>query len=448
MLSKSYQAIKYIYQSYVDAQPHIPPGLFDVDKRNPRYTRMLLDILGLSTDATPTVLITGSKGKGSTSALVASLQQEAGMKTGLFTGPHLVDFLERIRVDGDKIPEEDFVRLVGWLRPAADSLVAKLPPAHYLGPVGLVLVVALAWYRDKMTDFNVVECGRGALADDTNILWNRWSVLTPVMLEHRDNLGPSLLDIAANKLAVVKPGQQVCVSAAQVAEVSHLAQSLCQRFGVPLKLCGRDYRYEVEEWGLWGCRFNYRSQRRQSSFQVPLAGRFQAGNAAAAIALVEEIDPGRDDALIQSGLDKVKWPGRCELVEGMPPFILDGAINRQSAQHLSHLLEVAQRPLQIILAVPSDKDWQGVISQLAPLAENIWLTEASNPHLEFPPSDEVLSHARVYNRNSAYVSTVDEAMLQAAEKVGQGTVVVAGTQSLIRDAKTVLQSRFGRGQDL
>ncbi len=447
-MSQSYQAIKYIYQSYVDAKPHIPPGLFDVDKRNPRYTRMLLDILGLPIDTTPTVLLAGSKGKGSTSALVASLQQQAGMKTGLFTGPHLVDFMERIRVDGEKIPEEDFVRLVNWLRPAADSLIAKLPPSHYLGPVGLVLVVALAWYREQMADFNVVECGRGALADDANILWNNWSLLTPVMLEHRDNLGPSLLDIAANKLAVVKPGQQVCVSAGQVAEVAQLAQSLCRRFDVPLKLAGRDYSYEVEDWGLWGCKFSYKSQRRQGSFQVPLAGRFQAGNAAAAIALVEEIDPGRDDGLIQAGLDNVRWPGRCEFVDGTPPFILDGAINTQSAQHLSQLLALAQQPLQIVLAVPADKDWQGMISQLAPLAENVWLTEANNVNLHFPPPDDVLAYAREHNLNSTFVDTAEQAMLQAAEKAGRGTVVVAGTQSLIRDAKIVLQSRFGRSRDL
>lgn len=446
-MDTSYQAIKYIYQSYVNAQPHIPPGLLDVDKRNPQYCRRLLELLGFTVADTPTVLIAGSKGKGSTSALIAGLLRAAGLRVGLFTGPHLVDFCERIRVDGAKIPEGDFVRLVNELRPVADSLVATMPPHHYLGPVGLTLGAAMLWFREQGTDMHVVECGRGALADDTNVLWNNWSVLTPVMLEHSQNLGPTLLDIAANKLALVKPGQKVCVSAGQQPEVASLARSLCRRFGVPLKLAGADFKYQVQEWGLWGSRFLYQSRQRSHVFQVPLAGGFQAANAAVAIALAEEIMPGQDNSVLQAGLDLVRWPGRCEVVAGKPPVILDGAINGQSAAYLEQLLNLAAPPLQIITAVPEDKDWRGVIARLAPRAANFWLTAASNPHLQFPDPGLAVEVARGYNRASTYVPTVETAMLQAAARAKGGTVVVAGTQSLIRDAKLVLINHFGREED-
>ena len=141
----------------------------------------------------------GSKGKGSTSVMIARLLQAAGHRTGLFTGPHLVDFCERIRLNGQKIPEQDLIRLVQVIKPHVEELSRTMPPDHYLGPVGTVLAVALLWFREQGTDVHVLECGRGALADDVNVIENRWSVLTPVMLEHPNNLGPTLLDIAANK---------------------------------------------------------------------------------------------------------------------------------------------------------------------------------------------------------------------------------------------------------
>lgn len=446
-MDTSYQAIKFIYQSYVTAKPHIAPGLMDVDKRNPVYCRRLLDSFRLAPDSIPTVLVAGSKGKGSVSALTDSLLRAAGHRVGLFTGPHLVDFCERIRVDGRKIPDGEFVRLVNLLRPVAEKLVAAMPPHHYLGPVGMTLAVALLWYREQNTDFHVVECGRGALADDTNVLWNNWSLLAPVMLEHSRYLGPTLLDIAANKLAVVKPGQKVCVSARQQPEVARLARSLCRRFRVPLKMAGVDFDYTVQEWDLGGSNFLYCSARRRHLFRVPLAGEFQAANAAAAIALVEEIEPDLENDVLQAGLDRVYWPGRCEVIPGRPNIILDGAINRQSASYLERLLDQVSPPLQIITAVPEDKDWQGVIARLAPRAENFWLTSASNPHLQFPDPERAVAEAKRYNRASSYLPTVEGAMLEAAALAGEGTVVVAGTQSMIRDAKLVLIKHFDREED-
>jgi len=212
------------------------------------------------------VLITGSKGKGSTSVLIARLMQAAGRRTGLFTGPHLVDFCERIRINWEKIPEPEFVRLVETVRPHVEKINATMPLGHYMGPVGTVLAVALLWYREQGTEFNVLECGRGALADDVNVMANRWSVLTPIMLEHPDFLGPTLLDIAANKMAVLKSGQELCVSYRQVPEVTTLLKSLCRRMQVPLKLAGEDFDVDVLSTSLLGSEFRYKSQRRASTF--------------------------------------------------------------------------------------------------------------------------------------------------------------------------------------
>jgi dihydrofolate synthase/folylpolyglutamate synthase len=444
----AYQAIKFIYQSYVMAQPYIATRLLDIDKRHPGYCRQLLLSLGLDLSQPPSVLIAGSKGKGSTSALIASLMQAAGYKTGLFTGPHLVDFCERIRIDWQKIPEHEFVRLVEAVKTNVDTMQASMPQEHYLGPVGTVLAVALLWFREQGTNFHVLECGRGALADDVNVMANRWSVLTPIMYEHPGYLGPSLLDIAANKMAVVKSGQELCVSYRQDPEVAILLKSLCQAVNVPLKLGGEDFTVRVIKSGLEGSIFEYQSLHRKSVFSVPLAGRFQAFNAGVAIALAEEVVPDIDDDLLQAGLSSARWPGRCQLVAGAPAIILDGAINAQSAEFLRELLAQREEPLYIVLGVPADKDWQGVVRTLAPAAEAVWLTDASNAHLEFPPADAVLAEAKRFNPCSQAVPDAVQAFDEAVAAAGtRGTVVVAGTLSLLRDAKIYIQSRLGRECD-
>lgn len=444
----AYNAIKSIYHSYVLAQPSISPGLLDIYKRHPGYCRQLLLDLGLSLSQPPSVLITGSKGKGSTSAIIASIMQAAGYKTGLFTGPHLVDFCERVRINWQKISEPDLIRLTEKVMAHVEKMQASMPPDHYLGPVGIVLAVALLWFQEENTDFHVLECGRGALADDVNVMANRWSVLTPIMFEHQDQLGPTLLDIAANKMAVVKSGQEICVSYRQQPEVTTLLRSLCRAVGVPLKLGGEDFSVAVVSAGLEGSAFAYQSARRKSLFHIPLAGRFQAFNAGVAIALAEEVSPGISDEILQAGLDNARWPGRCQLVAGTPPILLDGAINAESAGYLRELLTGGQMPLYIVLGVPADKDWQGVIRTLAPEGESVWLTRASNNSLVFPAAEEALATGEKYNANVRVTEGVGEALDEAIAAAGtEGAVVVAGTMSLLRDAKIYIQSELGRECD-
>jgi dihydrofolate synthase/folylpolyglutamate synthase len=438
----SFQAIKFIYDSYVSAASHLPAELLDIHRRHPQYCRELLEGLGLDRETPPTVLITGSKGKGSTSAMLAGILGSNYERVGLFTGPHLMDFCERIRLNGRKIPEADFVRLVEKIKPLAQRIIDRIPQDHYLGPVGMVLAVALLWYQEEGSDFHVVECGRGGLSDDTNVLINRWSVMTPVMLEHPRELGPTVPDIAANKLGIVKGGQQVLISYQQEPEVARLVESICRRLQVPLKMMGRDFRVEPLSTSLEGTRFRYWSGQREGEFVTPLAGGFQAYNAAVAMAAAEEIVPGLANDAIQSGLGTVSWPGRCEYVPGEPPVILDGAINTESASLLAEVLKSLSQPLYLVTAVPQDKDWRGLLKVLAPICQGVWLTQADNPHLVFPKPEEVVAEARQFNHNVSFSDTPLAAMEEAARH-GQGVVVVAGTQSLVRDAKVVL-AQWGR----
>ena len=178
-----YEAVRYIFSTYVKSAPHRPPGL-DRDVRQPWHTRQLLDGLGAPDRLLRTIKVTGSKGKGSTARMIAGLLQVHGYRVGLFSSPHLVDFTERIRVDGKAISEPEFMEILAAVRPLADRLAADFAPREYFGPVGLVAVVACLYFARRSTDVNVFELGRGARYDDVNQMAGEWAVLTPVLWEH------------------------------------------------------------------------------------------------------------------------------------------------------------------------------------------------------------------------------------------------------------------------
>ena len=254
-----------------------------------------------------------------------------------------------------------------------------------------------------------------------------------------------LLDIAANKMAVVKSGQEVCVSYRQQPEIASLLRSCVGRWRFP-QLGGKIFCCG-DRCGLGGSSFEYQSRQRKVSF-TSLAGSFQAYNAGVAIALAEEVLPGIGDEILQAGLDTARWPGRCQLVAGSPPILLDGAINAESAAYLRELVTREHKPLYFILGVPADKDWQGVIDTLAPEGEAVWLTRASNNTLVFPAAEEALATAEKYNANIRVTEDVGEALAEAlAAADSEGAVVVAGTMSLLRDAKIYIQSQLGRDCD-
>ncbi|MCL6637826.1 MAG: hypothetical protein K6T26_07740, partial [Alicyclobacillus sp.] len=241
LMSPASDAIAWVYQSYNRAKPFLQPG-YDRDIRHPEWTRQILDRLGAPDKAVVNVAVTGSKGKGTHAILIASMLQQAGLRTGLFTGPHLVDFMERFRINGHLMPESAFIQYIQLVRSVADTLT--LPRDQYLGPVGLLAVVAALWFQEQRTDVNVFELGRGALHDDVNQLVHQGAVLTPVFLEHVHELGPTLADIAREKAGVIQPEVQWVVSHDQSPEVWTAVQ---ERAGdrVAVDQLGRDFSFRV-----------------------------------------------------------------------------------------------------------------------------------------------------------------------------------------------------------
>lgn len=373
------------------------------------------------------MMVTGSKGKGSHAILLAALLQKRGLRVGLFTGPHLVDFMERFRVDGEPIPEPEFTRYMQAVARVAEGMA--VPRGQYIGPVGLLAVVATLWFRDTATDVNIYECGRGALHDDVNQIVHQGAIVAPVFLEHVRELGPTLADVAREKAGVVTPETQFVISNAQPMVVEQILTAACCAQQADLSVLHRDF---------------FTDQAAQ--IKLPLDISYISDNAtvaAIAAARVLEILPTFSRAPTTSpsqvwDLTGLQLPGRLQVVRAQPLTVVDGTIHRMSARYIVDYVQSWRAAggsgrVGLVLAIPSGKDGSGVAETLAPFAAFVVITRAHNPHLSYDKS--------VYEAAAARLSAVEEAPEIAAaialadHQLGpDDLLLVLGTQSFVGDA--------------
>ena len=276
------------------------------------------------------VLIAGTKGKGSTAVMVSEILRSAGLRVGLAVKPHLVDYRERIQVDGQMIPEDDLASLVEAVRPAVE--------AGNAGPWGLAtyveVTVAMAfWYFvRRQVDVAVVEVGIGGRLDATNTLDPVVSVITPISYDHTELLGTTLEAIAGEKAGIIRPGGRV-VSAPQPPAADRVITAAAAAAGARLVRVGHDVAVRLEEASLSGVHAVIDGTGGRYDVRIPLIGRHQAQNAATAIAAVEALgDLGVPvpPEVVCAALGAVRWPARVELVSTRPYTIIDAGHNPAS----------------------------------------------------------------------------------------------------------------------
>ncbi len=325
------------------------------------------------------VHIAGTKGKGSTAAMLESILRCAGYCTGLFTSPHLHSFRERIRVSGRLIPEQDVARLACKLRP----LVSNLQQQHMgLAPVttfDFLVVMALIYFQQKRVDLGVMEAGLGGRLDATNVITPLVSVITSISYDHTRILGSSLTAIAREKAGIIKPGVPTVI-APQKDEALAVLERACREKGSPMVLVGRDYRWQETPNGLRiegpGGEYN--------GLCLGLAGPFQGVNATTAVAVLEALGEEGfrvDESALRDGLARVIWPGRLEVLRSRPLIVADGAHNADSAEKLAAALrsQFTFDRLHLVLGISADKDITGIVSALAPLASSITFVRSQHP---------------------------------------------------------------------
>jgi dihydrofolate synthase/folylpolyglutamate synthase len=377
--------------------------------------RAALDRLGHPERALPAIHVAGTNGKGSVAAVCESVLRAAGYRTGLYTSPHLVDLVERIRAGGGTIPRATVVELVDELRIHLDGLGLT----HF----EFVTVLAFVWFARIGIDVAVVEVGLGGRLDATNVVPSRVSVVTPVALDHEAHLGTDLATIAAEKAGIMKPGVAVCLGPQPAAAAAVLRRTAAQ-VGAPLLQGGVDGRLDGDAFEGCGVRWD--------GLSVRLAGGFQRDNAEVALlalASVRERWPC-SPAAVRAGLAGVRWPGRLAVLEGRPPVVLDGAHNPAAAAAVAAELPalLRGRPTTLVFAVMADQAWADVLSPLRALATRAIVTSVGTRAV--PP--ETLAAALAPDLPCLVEPDARQAVRRAMAVAGaDGIVLVAGSLFLV-----------------
>ena len=431
---KNYQeALAYIYSFTDYEKTPVPHAAANYDLRRVKELLAYFDNPHLKTKS---VHITGTKGKGSTAIMIASVLTAAGYRTGLYTSPHLLTLQERIRVDNELIPEAELVNIVGKLKPVAEE-VNRRATYGKLTTFEILTSLAFIYFAEKASDFMVLEVGMGGTYDATNVIKNpEVCVVTSISYDHTEVLGNTLAQIAGEKTGIIKPGC-IVVTAPQQNEAMEVIRRRCAEKGARLIRVGSEVKWKMVDCDIKHQTLIVSGRRGDHEITIPLLGDHQLVNAATAVASLEVlVDRGFDIAeqSLRQGLSRIVWPGRFQIIGNHPAVVLDGAHNADSASKLRQTLEqyFGNRKVVFVIGASSDKDIAGIVRELAPVAGTVIATRSRNPRSMAP--ERITGEFARYNVASEVTSDVPAAMLRAINLAGaNGVVGVTGSLFVIAE---------------
>ncbi len=347
-----------------------------------RRIEQLLERLGNPQNAAKSVHIAGTKGKGSTAAMIASILTHSGYRTGLYTSPHLLNIRERIQVDGQLIAEDEFARLTAMIKPEVEAVNAR-GDFGALTTFEILTALAFACFREREIAYQVLETGLGGRLDATNVVKPQVCVITSISYDHMDVLGDTLTKIAGEKAGIIKPGS-IAVSAPQSPEAMKVIKDVCQQKGVRLVRVGNDVAWQRKSFCPEGQSFEIQGLRDEYQLSVPLVGEHQLENAAAAVAAAEvlaELGARITRKTIARGIAHVSWPGRLQILRRKPWVIVDGAHNGDSMRRLVVALKqyFSFGKAVVIFGASSDKNIAAMVAELVSFPDRVIVTCSHHP---------------------------------------------------------------------
>ncbi|MFZ0770114.1 MAG: folylpolyglutamate synthase/dihydrofolate synthase family protein [Candidatus Sulfotelmatobacter sp.] len=414
-----------------------PSHKFDLD-----HMRVLLAALDHPERRFPSVLIAGTNGKGSTAATLASILRASGLKTGLYTSPHLVRINERIRINGKEIGDDDFAVLQGKIDRVAEKLVEKTELPWHPSFFEMMTAIAFEYFAREQGDLVVLEVGMGGRLDATNVVEPRVSVITDISLDHQKFLGNTVGEIAREKVGIIRQGGAV-VTLPQQPEANDLIGNTVLDLGArvvnavpyvpPVSPGSTEYLVPSTEQGKPRDVYRYPLAvlGAQILVETPLVGRHQLRNVALAIAAAEELSRqgfgGITARSIETGIRETRWPGRFQVIAarpGWPEMVLDVAHNPAGAWALRSALSERYegRPLIFVFGAMRDKAISEMTEILFPLADRAIATRPENPRAASP--EEIQRAAARTGVEVEAVEDVQRAVQRARELAGLETAVV------------------------
>ncbi|MFC1901751.1 bifunctional folylpolyglutamate synthase/dihydrofolate synthase [Chloroflexota bacterium] len=386
----------------------------------------LLEKLGNPQAAARTVHVAGTKGKGSTAAMIASILKQAGYRVGLYTSPHLLSFTERIRADGQPVAEADWARLTGALRPEVEA-VNETGGLGELTTFEILTALAFSYFREVGADYQVLETGLGGRLDATNVVKPDVCVITSISYDHTDVLGDTLAQIAGEKAGIIKPGCAV-VCSPQFPEAMEVIEKTCRERGVRLVRVGSEVTWQPGDFDAEGQSFHLKGMEREYDLRLSLLGAHQMENAATAVAAVEAL-AGRGAQIsprhIADGLAQVRWPGRLQVLRRQPWVIVDSAHNAYSVKRLGEALRQYFQfdRIILVLGVSLDKDITGIVAEAAALTGDVILASSRHPRAVAP--DKLIDEFARRGVTPRTAESVAAAMKLALETANPGDLICA-----------------------
>ena len=430
------KALDYLY-SFVDYSlkhsSELAKAEFNLDRMF-----ALMAALGNPQTKYPILHVAGTKGKGSVSALCASGLQAAGYKVGLYTSPHLLEYTERIRVNGEPISFEEMVDFIAEVK----SAVAKIPK---LTTFEITTAIGFLAFAKRNVNAAVIEVGLGGRLDATNVVTPKVSVITSLSYDHMAVLGDTLAKIAGEKAGIIKPTIPV-VSSPQQEEALEVLKRIAKERNCPFILVGKDVKFERLTSSLDGQSLrifdigpfdNAQGPPSTLDLQLPLLGEHQIQNAATAYTALKNSGIRVSDTAIQQGFSQVKWQARFEVVRRAPAVIFDSAHNQDSFAKLRQALDeyFPGRQVYLIFGASEDKNIPGMFEEMKPKIKKLIVTRANHPRALQP--EEIIHLADQAGLKSEAVSPVESAFKHALELSEKDGSIVLSAGSMFVTAEVM-----------
>jgi dihydrofolate synthase/folylpolyglutamate synthase len=386
------------------------------------------------------VLVGGTSGKGSTTAMLSTILKESGYRVGTFISPHLSSLTERIMINGQPISEERLDRLITKIEKKID-VMEKRPGFEHPTFFEVVAAAAMLCFKEEKVDFGVLEVGLGGRLDATNIIDAELTVITNISLEHTRILGDTVEKIAQEKAGITRENGML-ITAAKGSALETI-EKICGKKNCKVTRVGKEVTVKRTKGSLSGQEFSVFAQKELELF-TPLMGRHQLENAACAVAAALALDVPSD--AIERGIKNTRWPGRMEIIQENPRVILDCAKDAEAATRLRETIEedFEFRKLILVFGVSSDKNIRKMLSELTALAETAIITEHRIMD-RAAEADSVAEIASEYCKNCHTIYTIKDAVKKALEIAGpDDLVLVTGSIFVVGDAREFWQGQEGR----
>lgn len=403
-----------------------------------RITR-LVELLGHPDRKFRTVHVAGTNGKGSVCAMIDAGLRATGKTVGFHSSPHLVDFTERYKINGQLIDQKSLADIIVRVKQAVDEMAAEANP-QLATMFEAVTAAAFCAFADAGVEWAVIETGLGGRLDATNIVQPELAVITPISLDHQDKLGYDLASIAGEKAGILKPGCRAVFSRQE----PEAAQVLAQRGRVCESVVWSEEGWKLRE-SAADSRGRYRitaegPDGKSIEARIALPGEHQVGNALTAIAALDAI--GVPAAAIARGLESVEWPARLEWLSTEPEALLDSAHNPAGADSLARYLRefCADRRITLVFGASKDKAYDEVAQMLFPLADRVILTQAAMSRAA--TATDLLHDVGGYAGRVETTHTIAAAWdLAAQDRDPDRLVVISGSIFLAGEARELLMAR-------